>query len=45
LAVRVGFNSAGDLEIKGYLEPRNGNSFTADEINTAYLLASRERRA
>jgi hypothetical protein len=40
----VGFNLAGGLEIQGYLQPRNGNSFTADEISMAYLLASRESK-
>ena len=31
---------AGELEIQGYLEPRNGNTFSGDEVNAAYLLAS-----
>jgi hypothetical protein len=45
VAVQLGFNSEGELETQGYLGTRNGESFTADEINTAYLLASRGSEA
>ena len=41
-ALKFGFNQGGDLQIEGYYLPRNGRSFTSDEINTAYLLASDE---
>ena len=42
LALKFGFNKDGELEIEGYLQPRNGISFTTEELNTAYLLASTE---
>ena len=45
LALRFGFNSEGELEIEGYLEPRNGNSFSEQELNIAYLQASSESTA
>src|ERR1700727_1515688 len=42
VALKFGFNQGGDLQIEGYYLPRNGTSFTSDEVNTAYLQASEE---
>ncbi len=43
--MKFGFNEQGEIQIEGYLEPRDGSVFTSDELNTAYLLASSESSA
>ncbi|KAJ6456026.1 hypothetical protein C8R47DRAFT_1082542 [Mycena vitilis] len=40
LALKFGFDNNGELQIEGYLEPRDGKDFSTDELNTAYLQAS-----
>jgi hypothetical protein len=42
IALKFGFNQGGDLQIESYYLPRNGMSFSSDELNTAYLQASKE---
>jgi hypothetical protein len=42
VAVKFGFDQGGDLQIEAYYLPKNGVSFTSDELNTAYLQASEE---
>lgn len=42
LALKFGFDKDGQLQIEGYLEPKDGMAFGSDELNTAYLLASKE---
>jgi hypothetical protein len=44
LALQFGFNKDGEVEIQGYLEPRNGDRFTADEIRAGYIVASVENQ-
>lgn len=44
IALKFGFDGNGELQIEGYLEPRNGQEFSSDEINAAYLLASSESK-
>lgn len=45
MALQFGFNEAGELEIQGYMEPRNGEAFTEDEVREAYVSASRSSEA
>ena len=42
LALQFGFNEKNELEIQGYLQPRNGEAFSNNEIREGYIAASRE---
>lgn len=42
LALQFGFNDRNELEIQGYQQPRNGKTFSADEVRASYIAASTE---
>ena len=42
IALKFGLDQGGELQIEGYYLPKNGSSFSPDEVNTAYLQASVE---
>ena len=38
--MQIGFNAHNELEIQGYMQPRKGGKFSADEIRASYIAAS-----
>ena len=44
IAVKFGLDKEGEVQIEGYMEPRNKTGFLTDELRTAYLLASTESK-
>jgi hypothetical protein len=42
VVVKFGFNKQGEVQIEGYFAGRNNKEFSANELRTLYLLASRE---
>ena len=40
LALQFGFNERNEMEIQGYMQPRNGDNFSPDEIRESYIAAS-----
>jgi hypothetical protein len=45
IAMKFGFDESGEVQIEGYSAQRNNEGFSADELRTLYLLASKEDEA
>ena len=43
--MKFGFSDAGELQVEGYIMPRNKGEFTSTELNTAYLTACSQSKA
>ena len=42
LGVKFGIDERGEVQIEGYIQPRNESEFSEDELRTAYLLGCTE---
>jgi hypothetical protein len=42
VGLKFGFNENKELQVEGYILPRDKETFTSDEVNTAYLMACKE---
>jgi hypothetical protein len=45
IAMKFGFDENGEVQIEGYSAHRNNEGFSADELRTLYLLASKDNEA
>lgn len=44
MALQFGFNDENEIEIQGYLQPKDGERFSADEVRAGYIAASTDNK-